>query len=635
LVRDHRRLAAIVSVDVVGYSRLMGRDESGTLAALKAHRRNLIDPKIAEYDGRIVKTMGDGLLLEFPSVVDAVRCAVDVQRGMTERNSGVPDDLRIEFRIGINVGDIIIDEGDIFGDGVNVAARIQMLAEPGGICVSRVVRDQVLDKLSFTFEEMGAQEVKNIARPVETYAVRTSFDEAVPQRVPSAHGRPAWRRRLVMSGRWWGVGALGLISVGIAGWLVPGYLQAPPKATPPLSLAILPISSAGDPVDGQFAESLAQDLTAALARWRWTTVASGREIAKFTGKDVDARDIGSKLNVRYVVDGQIRSDANQRAISVSLVDTKSGTLAWSDRLEFEASTPQRTVATRVSIRLRNAIYEAEMRRAVANPVPGSAWDFVLRGDWVYMEGMVTNPVRAARAARALYDEALRIDPNFVPALGSVSLLVFTLIENDLGADRSKYANELDESDRLTMRAVMIDGKDTFAWYARSVVLTASGRLDEAMAANVKAEMLDSSSSTYVANHAFIAMLSDRIDEARTYAHRAIGMDRGLLGEEGFSLYMLCMINVLEGRFDDAIPPCEKAAVISNQWLNHAWLVAAYAQRGEVSKASVAKGELLRRQPALTVDTFLKVEGGRASPGFLKRLDISVAEGLRKAGLPER
>ena len=171
MARDQRRLAAIVSADVVGYSLLMGRDDSATLAGLKAHRQQLIDPKIAEYGGRIVKTTGDGLLLEFPSVVDAVRCAVDVQRGMAERNAGVPPEQRIEFRIGINVGDIIIDGEDIFGDGVNVAARLQTLAEPGGICVSKVVRDQVLDKLSFAFEDLWAQQVKNITRPVEAYRV--------------------------------------------------------------------------------------------------------------------------------------------------------------------------------------------------------------------------------------------------------------------------------------------------------------------------------------------------------------------------------------------------------------------------------------------------------------------------------
>src|ERR1700751_2507960 len=181
MARDQRRLAAVVSVDVAGDSRLMGRDDSEALARLRAHRRDLIDPKVVEFGGRIVKTTGDGLLLEFPSVVDAVRCAVDVQRGMAERNAGVPPEQRIDFRIGVNVGDIIIDGDDIFGDGVNVAARLQTLAEPGGICVSRVVRDQVLDKLSVAFEDLGAQEVKNIARPVEVY--RVDLGSAAP-RVP-------------------------------------------------------------------------------------------------------------------------------------------------------------------------------------------------------------------------------------------------------------------------------------------------------------------------------------------------------------------------------------------------------------------------------------------------------------------
>src|SRR6266481_6164966 len=211
LARDQRRLAAIVSADVVGYSRLMGQDESRTLAALKAHRRELIDPKIAEYGGRIVKTTGDGLLLEFPSVVDAVRCAVDVQRGMAERNSGKAPDQRIDFRIGINVGDIIIDSDDIYGDGVNVAARLQTLAEPGGICVSRVVRDQVLDKLSFRFEELGAQAVKNIARPVQAY--RVNWEAGAPTRAV----RRRWRHlRRAAGWQWFGAAAVAFVLLGSA-----------------------------------------------------------------------------------------------------------------------------------------------------------------------------------------------------------------------------------------------------------------------------------------------------------------------------------------------------------------------------------------------------------------------------------
>jgi adenylate cyclase len=229
MARDQRRLAAIVSADVAGYSRLMGRDDSGTLAALKAHRQELIDPKIAEYGGRIVKTSGDGLLLEFPSVVEAVRCAVDVQRGMAERNASVVPDQRIEFRIGVNVGDIIIDGDDIFGDGVNVAARLQALAEPGGICASKVVRDQVLDKLSFTFEDLGPQHVKNIARPVEAYRVDLGSDV----RPTPSSGRMRWQRLARSAGwRWLSAGVVAIALVGIAFWALPQFRKA---TAPPTS----------------------------------------------------------------------------------------------------------------------------------------------------------------------------------------------------------------------------------------------------------------------------------------------------------------------------------------------------------------------------------------------------------------
>jgi len=265
MTRDHRRLAAIVSADAVEYSRLMGLDESGTLAGLKIHRRELIDPKISEYGGRIVKTTGDGLLLEFPSVVDAVRCAVDVQRGMAERNAGVSPEQRIDFRIGINVGDIIIDGDDIFGDGVNVAARLQMLAEPGGICVSRVVRDQVLDKLSFAFEDLGAQAVKNITRLVEAYRVDLGTG---PLRTQS-RGQKCWQHlRQALSWRRLGGGVVALSLAGIGVAALPQFWKSATGSTPPaLSVAILPFAApSGDPGNEQFADAFTQDLTMALGR---------------------------------------------------------------------------------------------------------------------------------------------------------------------------------------------------------------------------------------------------------------------------------------------------------------------------------------------------------------------------------
>ena len=259
MARDQRRLSAIVSADVAGYSRLMGEDDSGTLAALKAHRRELIDPKIAEYGGRIVKTTGDGLLLEFPSIVEAVRCAVDVQREMAERNASVVAEQRLEFRVGINVGDIIIDGDDIFGDGVNVAARLQALAEPGAICVSRGVRDQVVDKLSFGFEELGAQQVKNIANPVEVFRVQLGNE------IPETLGRRTLLR--FTRNRWWRWLGAGVAAVGIAGALVwtPRFWNPAPQATA-MSVAVIPlIAPPGDAEAARFADALTRDLVSVVS----------------------------------------------------------------------------------------------------------------------------------------------------------------------------------------------------------------------------------------------------------------------------------------------------------------------------------------------------------------------------------
>src|SRR5471030_62751 len=230
----NRKLAAILAADVVGYSRLMGIDEEGTLAQLRAHRRALIDPKIKEHHGRIVKTTGDGMLVEFASVVDAVRCAVEVQRGMADRNAGVPQDKRIEFRVGINLGDIIVEDKDIFGDGVNVAARLEALAEPGGICVSRGVRDPVRDKLGFTFEDMGEQAVKNIARPIHAYRVR--FEGVEIAALPKAE---APRRKRLAA---W-TAACVILMAGVAGaaWYVTKPAIGP--SAPRLSIVVLPFAN--------------------------------------------------------------------------------------------------------------------------------------------------------------------------------------------------------------------------------------------------------------------------------------------------------------------------------------------------------------------------------------------------------
>jgi class 3 adenylate cyclase/TolB-like protein len=404
MARDQRRLAAIVSADVAGYSRLMGREESGTLAALKAHRRELIDPKIAEYSGRIVKTTGDGLLVEFPSVVDAVCCAVDVQRGMAERNGGVGADQRIDFRIGINVGDIIIDGDDIFGDGVNVAARLQGLADPGGICTSKVVRDQVLDKLSFAFEDLGAQQVKNISRPVEVYRVDlTGESRATPGNLWRWLSRRRWQWIAV------GLGAAGI--AGIAFWMLPQLLKPTPEtAPPPLSVAVLPFVSAA--AEEQLAEALGRDLALGLARTRGQKVASSAATDRYKGKPADPRNTGAELNVRYLTMGEVRSAGDRIVIDAQLIEAASAGQVWCDRTELETkrlSEEQNNLVARLTHRLDQVLFGAAVRHAdKPPPVNASAIEFVLHAHNFWARNPTS--VRGAEGAMKFFDQAASTRP---------------------------------------------------------------------------------------------------------------------------------------------------------------------------------------------------------------------------------
>jgi adenylate cyclase len=338
MARDQRRLAAIVAADVVGYSRLMGRDESGTLAALKAHRRELIDPKIAEYGGRIVKTTGDGLLLEFPSVVDAMHCAIDVQRGMAERNSDAPTDQRVDFRIGINLGDIIVDGDDIFGDGVNVAARLEGLAEPGGICVSAVVREQARVDPSVEFSDFGEQRVKNIERPIRVFRLGLLAAGAKPTPASTAHTQ-----------------------------------EAP-------SIAVLPFANRSrDEEDEYFSDGLADELLNVLAKIRGLRVAARSSAFTFKGKNATVAEIGRALNVATVLEGSVRKTGNRMRISVQLVKVSDGYHLWSesyDRTLEDIFAVQDDIAQSVVKELRTTLLDeaadATAERAATAAVAAAA-----------------------------------------------------------------------------------------------------------------------------------------------------------------------------------------------------------------------------------------------------------------------
>jgi adenylate cyclase len=629
LTRDHRRLAAIVSADVVGYSLLMGRDDSATLAGLKAHRRELIDPKIAEYSGRIVKTTGDGLLLEFPSVVDAVRCAVDVQRGMAERNAGVPSAQRIDLRIGINVGDIIIDGDDIFGDGVNVAARLQTLAEPGGICVSRVVRDQVLDKLSFTFEDLGPQDVKNIARPVEAY--RVDLGSGALQ-TPSRNRR-RWRRLTRALGRQrFAAGVLALGLVGIAVWALPQFWKTVPASTPPaFSVAVLSFATPdGTQADQQFAHQVTQQITNTLGHtMHYATIVPHQLGATETAASIDARALGRKHNVRYLIEGDVRNEGDSVKVNAKLIDADNSTQLWSDQFDVLRSqwvADPGGASWPVSGQLRRALWAAERRRVAHDAVTsGGPMDLLVRGTLVD-----DGSLKGALEARKFYDEALRLDPGFTAALISRAYISWNLSKLDPRADRLQLAQEMND---LARRAVASDRTDANAWLVQAWALQMQGRSDAALEATAEATRIQPHSFWPMHTRAWILSMTGRADEAVVLLDRAIELEPQAALSSDFR-HNQCYALLLLGQFDKAIVPCEKSVAVGDDWWPHMFLTAAYGQTGDMAKAAASKAELLRRRPGFSIAQF-KAMGLSDNPVFLKQNETNFIPGLRKAGIPEQ
>ncbi len=634
MTRDLRRLAAIVSADVVGYSLLMGRDDSATLAGLKAHRRELIDPKIAEYGGRIVKTTGDGLLLEFASVVDAVRCAVDVQRGMAERNADVPPEQRIDLRIGINVGDIIIDGDDIFGDGVNVAARLQTLAEAGGICVSRVVRDQVLDKLSFAFEDLGAQEVKNIVRPVEVY--RVDLGSGSPQ--TSGRSRARWQRLMRRSGgQWLAAGVVALSIVGLMLWALPQFWRtAAPAPTPrPILFAILPFAAARDnPADEQFADAFTNDLTMAIGRKTERVVAHSLAIT-YKGKAIDPRAVGRELNVLYLIEGEVRRDGERIIVNVQVIDAGNATQLWSDRLEIDQPAreqDQGALVGRLTGGIVNAVVGAEERRA-SRPIgrDASARDMANHADAVWHWQQGPNSLKRLLEARRLYDQALQLDPNLVGAMNGRGYTLWGELLLDLHADHDRLVQEMDE---VSTRSIYAGSNNVGTWHVRAQALLWQWRWEAALEANEKARRLDPFEVWLLNQHAELMIDTGQPAEAFALVDKAVALDSHNAPGLGYALLLRCWAYLALGRYDDAIAACEKSVAQDDWWSGHAYLVAAYALKGETAKAAAEKITLLKQQPGVSIAD-LKAQRVSNNPTYLQQTETHLYAGLRKAGIPEQ
>ncbi len=418
-----RRLAAILAADVVGYSRLMGEDETGTLERLKSLRKELVQPRIAERKGRIVKLMGDGLLAEFPSVVEAVQSAVDIQQGMTRREADLPDERRIRLRIGVNLGDIIVEGSDIYGDGVNVAARLEALADPGGICVSGTVFDHVKGKVSLDFWDLGEQQVKNIDQLVQVYGI--ALDSSVEVSEAAANS---------------GKGAAGL--------------ELPDKP----SIAVLPFTNmSGDPEQEYFSDGITEDIITELSRFTTLEVVARNSTFVYRDQAVDVSDVGRKLRARYLLEGSLRKAGNRIRLTAQLIDVKTGKHVWADRYDRELADifavqdelVHAIVAT-LAVRLTAADMERSLRKPAQNP---AAYDLYLRTlslDRLY------DPESAHRA-RDLAAQAIAVDPGFARAHAMLAGQIYTCAWFD-GTSAENYT---DEALRAAAKAVELDPDDSF------------------------------------------------------------------------------------------------------------------------------------------------------------------------------
>jgi adenylate cyclase len=592
-----RRLAAILAADVAGYSRLMGIDEEGTLERLKAHRRELGDPKITEHHGRIVKTTGDGVLVEFSSVVDAVRCAAEIQRAMVDCDTDMAEDRRIKFRIGVNLGDIIVEDNDIYGDGVNVAARLESLAEPGGICISRTVRDQIRDKLPYAFEDLGEQSVKNIARPVRVYALRSEAVAALPAPIAPA---------------------------------TPPIPQ--PAGAPRLSIVVLPFANlSNDPEQQYFADGITEDLTTDLSRIEGMFVISRNTAFTYQGKRVDTKQVGRELGVRYVLEGSVRRSGNRVRINAQLIDAESDAHLWAERFDGDMGdlfALQDEVTSRIAVALDLELIGAEAKRPTEHP---DALDYVFRGRAARLR---PNSRDVFAQAISLFEHALALDPQSVAAR---SYLADTLTARVLDNMTDTAAADLVWAEGLAGQALASSPRSPLAHYAKGNVLRAQRRFAEAIAEYETA--LAVNPNWVIALHALgqCKLYSGSIQETIPLVERAIRLSpRG--PQLSVWYWQIGFVYLLQSRTDEAILWLEKARGANPQLpFIRAGLASAYGLNGETERAvaELAEARRLSADDRHSSIARLKAMGTfRGVPKIRALGEATYFTGLRKAGMPE-
>ena len=583
--RVQRRLAAILAADVAGYSRLIGEDEEGTLARLKSHRRELLDVKIAEHTGRIVKTTGDGMLIEFASIVDGVRCAVAIQRGMAERNAEIPKDKRIELRVGLHFGDIVIEADDIFGDGVNIAARLEGVAEPGSVCISDDAFRQVRGKVDVAFDDLGEKQLKNIASPVRVYGLR-------------------------------------LAAVGAK----PSPTQTFPELPDKPSIVVLPFDNMSAEAGQEYlADGIVEAITAALSRIRSFFVIARNTAFTYKGRAKNVRDVGKELGVAYVIEGSVQKGGNRLRITVQLVETETGAHVWASRYDGmvdDIFDLQDRITEQLAGAIQPSIRVAEIERSRRKrPQDLSAYDYTMRA----MPHVWALEREEADKALDLLEKALAIDPTYPLALS---------LAGWCHAQRSVYnwADDIDEAQAkarsLGERAAELSGDDPIILAVLGAIHTFVRNYGTARILLDRAVALDPNAAWAWQRLGWVENYSDRPKQAIEHFERAIRLSP--LDPMNFNNYVgMGAAHELLEKYDQAVVLLRRALEErpNAKWIYRS-LTNALSGAGRMEEARQAYDEMTRYYPGLTITRFKQAMV--FSPATLERM----AQNLRKLGMPE-
>ena len=589
-----RRLAAILATDVVGYSRLIRADEEGTITALKALRVDLIDPKIAEHHGRVVKLMGDGMLAEFPSVVDAVRAAVETQAAVAKHNAGLPEDKRIEFRVGVNLGDVVIDGNDIHGDGVNVAARLESLAEPGGICISGKVYEEVRDRTDLAFEDLGEQQVKNIDRPVRVW--RWIANAGVTASVSAKTNEP---------------------------------FQLPDKPT----IAVLPfVNLSGDPEQEYFADGISEDIITGLSKNPDLFVISRNSTFTFKGKSVRIRDVSEDLGAQYVLEGSVRKAGQRIRVTAQLIDATRDRHIWAERYDRDLddifAVQDEVVGSIVHalVGTDGALERLARQRSIeASTTTQSAYDCYLKAREFYYRhrdagGSLTAWSVGIEEAEVLFEKTIELDPGFARAYSALAWLHLQRFKLLLTASFESMEQKVLD---LAFHALRLDPDDYRAHMTLGRLYSYQGKHAKGRAEFDRALRINPNDTNVLAVSANALVYCERVDEALERCQRAILLNPNAPDwywwTLGFSYFHL-------GRYEEALEALERMTAPDKA---RRVLAATYAHLGRLDEARHEAEEFMKVVPNFSIKEWARTEP-YTDPNELQRY----VDGMRKAGLPE-